>query len=87
MSHALIAWVEPEHAPKFGLLADDEIAPDLRQNGQSRFKGVTLLHEWAIWRPKLEGIGGLDSPDPGSLSCRSRPMPIAVIVSPSSGTG
>ena len=45
-----------------------------------------LLHEWAIWRPKLEGTRGLRPPDLGPLPCRSKPMLLAVIVSPSSGT-
>jgi transposase len=41
----------------------------------------------AIWWLKLDGIGGLIPPDLGYLLCRSRPMPLAVIASPSSGTG
>lgn len=47
---------------------------------------IALLHEWAIWRPKPEGIRGLRPPDLGPLPCRSKPMLLAVNISPSSGT-
>jgi hypothetical protein len=45
-----------------------------------------LLHEWVIWRSKLDGLGGLCSPDLGCPPCRSSPMPLAVTIFPSSDT-
>jgi hypothetical protein len=48
---------------------------------------AAVLHGSAGWCLDLDGIGRLCLPDLGFLPCRSRPMLLAVIASPSSGTG
>jgi hypothetical protein len=48
--------------------------------------GGALLHGWAGWYPELDGVGGPPLSRPRIPPCRSRPTPLAVITSPSSGT-